>query len=296
MNQRVMSTEPNLGLMNGHAVGRILKETVRRAMVDINTQRQTFEATAKEGYAGNMDDVFTSADTKAQETYLRAFRECFPDWGIIAEEESLRIEPKNSCTVYATVDPLDGTKAFVRRSSQGVGTMVAVVDGKDVISAYIGDINTEEIYGYRPGARSVYRINTRLNMWEKLLYGGGDDLSKKYVLMRDPPERYSQATRNLLPYFKNTEWGGGSIGIWFARLWKREVSAALLTNGMETPWDSTPVVGICKKLGYRFFRPESGLWMHYDPTLPTAPYARTHNTLIIHELDLPGFRKVYPIF
>ena len=59
---------------------------------------------------------------------------------------------------FFTVDPLDGTKAFVRRQSHGVGTMVALVEQGRVVSAYVGDINTQEIYGYRPGSRAVHRI------------------------------------------------------------------------------------------------------------------------------------------
>jgi len=53
--------------LNGHAVGIILKELVRRAMTIIRNERQVFEATAKMGHSGNMDDVFTSADTNAQD-------------------------------------------------------------------------------------------------------------------------------------------------------------------------------------------------------------------------------------
>src|SRR5262245_58310647 len=72
--------------LNGHAVGIILKELVRRAMTTIRNERQVFEATAKQGHSGNMDDVFTSADTKAQEIYIKSLHECFPGYAIIAEE------------------------------------------------------------------------------------------------------------------------------------------------------------------------------------------------------------------
>jgi len=57
--------------LNGHAVGIILKELVRRAMTVIRNERQVFEATAKLDRSGSMDYVFTSADTKAQEVYVK---------------------------------------------------------------------------------------------------------------------------------------------------------------------------------------------------------------------------------
>lgn len=295
MNQRVMGTGLNMGLVNGHIVGRVLKETVRRAMVVIANERMVFEATAKEGYGGNMDDVFTSADKKAQETYLRALQECFPDWGIIAEENALSIAAQNGCTVFATVDPLDGTKAYVRRQSHGVGTMIAVVDGGEILSAYVGDINTSEVYGYRPGSNSVHRI-TRLDTFEKLSYKGGDRLNDTYALLRDPAEKYSDLVRQSLPAFKQYESSGGSIGIWAARLWKREVTALFLLPGHETPWDSNPVIGISKKLGYLFFKPgkdrdQDAAWEHYDPAPVLKVHRREHETLIIHKDDAVQFKR-----
>ncbi len=238
-----------------------------------------------------MDDVFTSADTKAQAIYLRAIQECFPDYGFIGEEDGLVIRPKNGCTIWVTVDPLDGTKAFVRRQSDGVGSMVAVIDGNEVISVYIGDINTNEVYGYRPGSDTVWRIS-EFDSFEKLGYAGGDDLSKRYVLLRDPPEDYSSLSRRTLDHFKSYEVRGSSIGIWAARLWKREVSALLIQPGWETPWDSNPVFGISQKLGYVFLRPyrlgdEADSWEVYDQGPLREKQRRAHDILIVHKLDLP---------
>ena len=181
-----MTPELNLGHINGHVVGRVLKEAVRRATVLIRSKRAIFEATQKEGYGGSMDDIFTSADTEAQDIYLRTFAECFPNCGVIGEEAKLRVEPKNGCTAYFTVDPMDGTRAFMRRQSHGIGTMVALVDRGEVISAYIGDINTEEVYGYRPRANSVFRI-TRLDTFENLFRAGPVELRESYALLRDRP-------------------------------------------------------------------------------------------------------------
>jgi fructose-1,6-bisphosphatase/inositol monophosphatase family enzyme len=280
--------------MTGDAVGRILKETVRRAMAEIRGQRSKFEAHAKKGYTGSMDDVFTSADTAAQEIYLRTFRECFPDCGVVAEENGLRIESPTARKLYFTVDPLDGTKAYIRRQSHGVGTMVALVEDNEVISAYIGDINANEVYGYRPGSNRVHRI-TDLNSVEEL--GGEREpviLANAHALLRDPAELYSPLTRDLLTRFKGYESMGSSIGTWMARLWKREVAAAILLPGMETPWDSTPVIGISLKLGYQFLRPSfsGNSWVQYTPRLTREVYMRDHETLVIHGNRLPEMEIV----
>lgn len=279
----------NIGPVNGHIVGRVLKEAARRAAYAIHSQRRLFEATTKQSYAGNMDDVFTSADTEAQQIYLRTFNECFPNCGVIGEEDALRIDPKNGCTAYFTVDPLDGTKAYVRRQSHGVATMVALVDQGEVLSAYIGDINADELYGYRPGSSRVHRI-TKLNDAEELTAGENRiALGDAFGLLRDPVDQYSEATQRLMQRTcKGYDVMGASIGTWMARLWKREVQFCVLRPGHETPWDSTPVIGISKKLGYVFLRPtKSGRsWQRFEPALPTKVTSRDHDMLVVHELDL----------
>jgi fructose-1,6-bisphosphatase/inositol monophosphatase family enzyme len=274
--------------LNGHAVGIILKELVRRAMAIIRNERQVFEATAKQGHSGSMDDVFTSADIKAQEVYIKSLRECFPNYAIVAEEGG--IPPLVARSVrsgaFFTVDPLDGTKAFVRRQSHGVGTMVALVEQGQVASAYVGDINTHEIYGYRPGSRSVHRIS-QYEISEQLTHVARP-IAEQYALLRDPPDAYSHASRALLPGFKSYEVEGGSIGIWLARLWKREVGAALLLPGVETPWDTAPIIGISKMLGYRFYRPGAPKWTSYEPVVVDRTLRRDHDFLVIHERDISG--------
>jgi fructose-1,6-bisphosphatase/inositol monophosphatase family enzyme len=277
-------SESGLGNINGHVVGRLLKETVRRATVAIRNERSVFETQSKMGYSGSMDDVFTSADIKAQDIYKRLFDECFPLCGIIGEE-GLRKEPHEGVDAYFTVDPLDGTKAYTRRQSHGVATMVALVRGGVVISAYIGDINTEEVYGYRPGSSTVHRI-TRLDTFETLSREAGDGLDK-YALLRNPTESYSVNVRKILMQFKSHYVFGSSIGTWMAQLWKREVSAAFLEPGNETPWDSTPVIGISQKLGYVFLKPQNGTWVEFDPIITKVVYERKHETLVVHRDDLP---------
>lgn len=281
------SDDLSIGRLNGHAVGIVLKELVRRALTTIRNERQVFEVTGKAGHSGRMSDVFTSADRKAQEVYLRSLGECFPDCGIVAEEDKVSVAPRNGCTAWFTVDPLDGTKAFIRRQSNGVGTMIALVDGGEVLSAYIGDVNTQEIYGYRPGSPRVYRIS-EFETAERLAHEPRP-LAEQYILLRDPERAYGDASRMLLARFKSFEIEGGSIGIWLARLWKREVGAALLPPAWETPWDAAPVVGISRRLGYVHLRPgQDGAWQRFEPAIAPVVSRREHDLLIVHEADLPS--------
>lgn len=285
-----MENELGLGTINGHIVGRVIKEAVRRATVAIRHERAVFDAHVKQGYGGEMDDVSTSADMKAQKIYVDTLRECFPLCGVVAEENDLRVEPKEGCEAYFTVDPLDGTKAYIRGQSDGVATMIGLVLRGEVIAAYICDINTEEVYSYRPGTQSVYRI-TRLDTFKKLGREGPIDLKKSHALLRDPLTNYSPCTKRLVESsFKSYDVMGGSIGTWTARLWKGEVSALFMRPGWETPWDGAPIVGISKKLGYVFLRPvpdRKHFWKRYEPRIVTSNYYRDHDTLVLHKSDLP---------
>ena len=157
-----------------------------------------------------------------------------------------------------------------------------------MVSAYVGDINTQEIYGYRPGSRLVHRIS-EYETSEQLAHAV-KPISEQYALLRDPPHAYSHASRALLQRFKSSEVEGGSIGIWLARLWKREVGAALLLPTVKTPWDMAPIVGISKMLGYRFYRPVAEGWRDFEPVIGEQVSDRDHDVLVIHERDVSHVR------
>ena len=270
---------------NAPSIGIILKEAVRRALLAIRQEKITFQATVKEGYSGNMDDVFTSADKKAQEVYLRTIKECFPNAGVLAEEDYLRIDCKlpSGKSLYFTIDPLDGTKAFVRKQSHGVGSMIAMVYEGEVISAYIGDVNTLEIFGYRPNSEKVHRIaefEASENLSKTII---NPLLAEQYILLREF-SGHSELALKTINHMKDVSVDGGSIGTWFARLWKRESGALLISPGKETPWDSTPIIGISQKLGYYFYKPNKvgTAWERYTPVLPTKIIDRDHDTLVVH--------------
>lgn len=282
-------------VLNGHIVGIVLKELVRRALNAVRNVRHSFEVTAKQGKSGEWDDMLTTADRAAQELYVRSLVECFPQYGIIGEEDNLR--RKGVEDLYFTVDPVDGTKALVRRQSHGIGTMISLIHpdgigGPDVLTAYVGDVCTNEIYGYRPQSDKVHRI-TEFNTCETLQPAiAAPAIGKLYVALRDPERVYSPLAQTTIAKFKNVTVDGGSIGIWLAKLWKGEVGAAIIPpNNVETPWDLSPVVGITRKLGYAFLKPsydsEHGhRWTPYMPPLSRDNYKREHDLLIAHPANL----------
>lgn len=280
---------------NPHVVGVVMKEAVRRAIGIARAERVGFEVSSKEGYDGRMDDVFTTADRKAQDAYLRILRGCFPDFGVLAEEDGLSVDPAVPGGPYFTIDPIDGTKAFIRRQSHGVGSMVALVDGGRVVSAYVGDVNTQEVFGFRPDSPNVWRI-TDFEASERL----DDDREARpwdrtYVLLRERESRHCPLTRATLDACGGVSIDGGSIGTWASRLWTGGIGALALPPSWETPWDSAPVVGVSLRLGYVFLRPEDGAWRAYEPLVSPVKYRREHDTLVVHRNALGALAAAVPV-
>lgn len=287
--------EATYGDLNAHAVGIIMKELVRRAIKAIRNQRIVFEVQEKKT-EGKEFDIVTSADKAAQKVYLKSLQECFPGFGIVAEEEDFKL----SCTLPIqnldfSVDPLDGTKAFGRRQSHGIGTQIALRSNTEIISAWVGDVMTQEIYGFRPGSGSVWRIN-EYEVFEQLVINPEKPLNAQYLLMRENPGRIDCVVARRMnsqdwpaaiarPLFKDIEVEGGSIALSFARLWKGEVGGLLMAPYTETPWDTWPTIGISQKMGFAFFwaGQQSERWNRYTPNFSTQIQYQSTNRLIIHE-------------
>lgn len=290
----------DLGFKPGF-VGTIMRNMVRTAIRIIRTESQAPTFENKMSYAGILDDFVGKADKLGQIIYEDGIEQYFPDFGAIGEENGLRKLCKiKDHDIYFTVDPLDGTKAFKRMQSHGVGTMIALVVDGAVVAAFIGDINTGEIFGFdatvdEPGTVHRHRFDFVQNVAPNTALA----LSDQYVYTRrHPANEPGWIQRLIMPkkqggFFKDLEAGGGSIGTAIARLWKGELGAAILEPGFETPWDETPVVGICHWLGFEFYRIER------EPTdgkLPIELVAKPlikevgkthHGELIIHKDHAP---------
>lgn len=288
------------GSMTSHAVGIIMKEAVRRAIVVIQREQFIFEAFIKDNPHKDIDHV-TTADKAAQKIYVKMFQECFPNFGIIAEEgeeggyQHLFIPcRKKADGKYFTLDALDGTNAFVRRQSHGIGTMVALVNVSDgeIESAYVGDVMSREIYGYRPGSKNVWRISD-FEHFEQLTIKTDICLSERYALLRGSV--HDEWVRDIVGLswdigakkFRDYEIEGGSIGMSFARLWKSEVAALVIPAHYETPWDLYPALGISKKLGFVFFTKENGAFREYQHPIQTEIFMRDVPIIAIHRNYVP---------
>lgn len=278
-------------------------EAMAEAMQVIRAERFAHTIESKLAYDGLGADVCTSADHRAQQIYVQMIAQYFPGFGIVAEEEGL----KHECTLpgvnaYFTIDPLDGTKAYVRGESSGVGTMLALVVDGQVVAAYVGDVYTKEVYYCRIGEKTAVRLydfqyEEALGKREKL------PLHEGTLLTRDlpgggRPEYLSPALlldQDLVRRFKNRLALNGGIGTWMMRLWQRSAVAAIIEPSIATPWDYAPIFGISKRLEYIFLRlgRDGQTWWIYDPEVPMAVLPEKDPAImIIHRSRLNEIRDI----
>lgn len=266
-----------------------MKIMAEQAIDIIQKETANFTAHIKTSYAGVEDDLVTTADVAAQDMYQAYIEKYFPDDGIIGEE-SLNKPSKNGR--YFTIDPLDGTKAFGRRQSNGVGTMIAHVDEFGTVdAAVVGDVNTGELYYFGPNQAPTRK---RFGVESELVKISDHKLNDVYALLRRHPEEYPRLIQDIVNNTKGGMFKGlgvesGSIGTVLARLWKDELQLVGIETGFNTPWDNTPCQGIAQQLGivHLTIDPATYEIQTVGPELHTKIAKRAYPGIMFREQYLP---------
>lgn len=292
----MLTRNGNYGVINAHTVGRLVKEAAWRAMQFIGQRLDEMVVTAKTT-SGKLDDVFTDVDVGAQEIYRRLIEESFPTYGVIGEEGGLNIPCRNARGLRFSLDPIDGTKAFVRGEPFGnVGTMIALAEGDKIISAWVGDVTSQQLFGFRPESKNTHRLVGR-NSSIHLVVDKRRLLADQYVLLRDGPENLSKQMSCLVrpssrtKLFRKYEVYGGSIGTWAVRLWNGNVGGLVINAGHDTPWDIWPIIGISRQMGFVFLRFGSqGKLALVEMPVMNETVSRDYELLVVHESRLDELR------
>jgi fructose-1,6-bisphosphatase/inositol monophosphatase family enzyme len=297
------------GELNPHLIGLAMKDILERALRLIVSKKTGFVAKIKAGKTGLMDDVLTDADTEAQAMMVSLLLERFPFYGIVAEEEDPRNpgskgEPKPLVIpsshpedeFFFTIDPVDGTKAFVRRQSHGVASMLSLVKNGEVIAAYVMDVGTWELFGFRPESEKVHKI-IGMDHGESLVIDTSTDLAKKIALLRDPLDTYSELMQRFIGksgVVRSHNIEGGSIGMSFTHLWLGYMGMVVLHPGFQTPWDLAPVLGISQKMGFKFLEvdPATGLTKFWEPLITMETFETKNEIVVVHASDVGRVRSL----
>lgn len=282
---------------------------VEEAIRIIQGTAHNVSQTKKLGYAqidgDEPDDYATEGDFAAQNMYKTAIQDdpLCAGFGIVGEE-GLNVPCTHATEmIHFIIDPVDGTKAYWRKQSHGVGTMIAFVVNDVVLAVYIGNINTGEIYGYarNPDVLDEFVVPpTRIRFGKhSKLKAAEQCLGKQYLHAREAPHKIIELVSLMVgngagQLFKDLTVDGGSIGICVARLWAGEVGAiAMKTATHETPWDRAPIIGFNHALGYVTFRAETDLVLRELVQKPSLKVLKNDTAtgnamdLIIHKSKLP---------
>lgn len=102
----------------------------------------------------------TKADKESNRIIVDVLRDKFPDYAILSEEEKDNKERLNNPYCFV-VDPLDGTKEFIKRNGQFTVNIALAENGKSVMGVIYVPV-TGELYYASQGSGAYLQIEDRV--------------------------------------------------------------------------------------------------------------------------------------
>jgi len=162
--------------------------------------------------------------------------------------------------------------------------MIALIIDSVVVLTVIGDTNSGDMYSYNSQG-SAKRI--RFGKFAQPLTAHTGNLIEKYISIRSNPFEIPNTLQDMITgptkLFKSFEVESGSIGIFFARLWKGEVGALLLDPNFITPWDESPIAGLSMHMDFCFYKFDGDKFVSYTPTFSSDITHSSHYRLVLHK-------------
>ncbi len=98
------------------------------------------------------DSPLTLGDKASNEVIVKALKEQYPDIPLISEEEkSIPYETRKNWEYFWLVDPLDGTKEFIKRNGQFTVNIALIHTKKPVLGVVYTPVSEEMYYGIQDG-------------------------------------------------------------------------------------------------------------------------------------------------
>lgn len=114
----------------------------------------------------------TIADGAAEAVILNGLAEAFPDIPVVAEEAVAAGETPRVGTRYFLVDPLDGTKDFIRRNGEFTVNIALVEDHLPVAGVVYAPAIGAFFAGDRHGARRAQVVDGQIGAWSPIRVDG----------------------------------------------------------------------------------------------------------------------------
>jgi 3'(2'), 5'-bisphosphate nucleotidase len=192
------------------------------------------------------DDPVTEADKRANELIVEGIRNAFPKDSIVAEETSDRSGALNEGRVWY-IDPLDGTRDFVKKNGEFCVMIGLAMDGR----AQLGLV-------YGPVERALFVGITEQAAWKEL-NGVRTTLSVSNVTT--PKELRLVSSRShrsaLIDGFRartgiTHELQHGSVGLKVGLIADGKADAYIETSCLSSAWDACGPEAILRGAGGRF--------------------------------------------
>jgi len=186
------------------------------------------------------DTPVTQADREAEEAIVATLGRAFPDWGFLGEE----FGAKGATDIRWIIDPIDGTKNFVRRIPVWA-TLLALEAHGEIVAGVILNPVTGELYAARKGGGA--RLNGRRvsvssigDMWSATFLHAGLRLYRKAGVW-DGIVRLVDATERQRGF-------GDYLGYALVTEGKAEMYVEVDVK----PWDLAPCKIVVEEAGGRF--------------------------------------------
>tara|TARA_Y100000590_G_scaffold470433_2_gene664863 strand:- start:1666 stop:2472 length:807 start_codon:yes stop_codon:yes gene_type:complete len=94
----------------------------------------------------------TEADIVSHKTIVRGLRKLTPNLPILSEEESeIPFDVRSTWKQYWLIDPLDGTKEFIKRNGEFTVNIALIKNNKPILGVIFVPVTNEVFYGYENG-------------------------------------------------------------------------------------------------------------------------------------------------
>jgi fructose-1,6-bisphosphatase/inositol monophosphatase family enzyme len=223
------------------------------AACDVITRSNIYGVFEKLTDSKSFDQV-TDLDYQAQEAIIEILENYFPFSGILAEENEHSKASQDG--LVFTIDPIDGTKEFVRGGNETSCMIGAVYEGQ-VVAALIGNPFTSEIFVLQARDQKVIRYRCSESPIEIELEFKYPPRKKALFSFEDVRDSAISALTNMSHpvsgYFKTHLVFTGSYGTGAMKTASNQVTGFITKANNINPWDEIPALGILSKLGYKYY-------------------------------------------
>ena len=201
----------------------------------------------------------TEADTRANAFIVAGLKEAFPDDGVVAEETADQSDAARGGRCWF-VDPLDGTKEFIKKNGEFAVMIGLAIDGEARLGIVFqpakdklyGGVVDQEAWLEEDGARRDLRVSAKPSPSELRL-----------VTSRSHRSANVDALVNKLGI--TDELASGSVGLKIGLIAEQTVDLYVNVSSKTQAWDACGPEAIVRAAGGRFTRLD-GQPYRYDRT------------------------------